>query len=253
MYSVKLLKFGLNLGNRILNSIVILALILAFLYAGYGLWDNNRIYAQAEDVQDDMIKLKPAEDNPSFEELLAINKDVKAWLTLDNTNIDYPVLQGENNLSYFNTDVYGEFALSGSIFLDSRNEGNFGDSYSLIYGHHMEKNKMFGDLDLYKEENFFKENQTGTLILPDRSYKLEIFAVLLVPSGEQAIFNPLLWKDDIDGLTKFTRKNQLYVNEEGLSSLEESKQGEDKILSLTTCSNEFTDARTVVLARMIEY
>ena len=128
-----------------------------------------------------MLKLKPAEDSPSFEELLAINPDFKGWVTLDGTNIDHPILQGKTNLSYINTDVYGNFSLAGSVFLDSRNNGNFEDTYSLLYGHHMENSKMFGDLDLYKEERFFRENQTGKLILPDRIYKLEIFASLIVP------------------------------------------------------------------------
>lgn len=248
---MKLLKIGLSLGNKLISFIIILALCTAFAYAGYGLWDNNRIYAEAGNVQDDMLKLKPDEYNPSFEDLLAINPDVKAWLTLDNTNIDYPVLQGTSNLSYFNTDVYGNFALSGSIFLDARNDGVFKEAYSLIYGHHMEKGKMFGDLDLYKNEKFFKENQTGTLILEDRTYKLELFSVLIIPSGEEAIFNPVLWQDDLEGLVSFTKKNYLYLDEAKLEALEKAPAPGRQVLAITTCSTEFTDARTALLAHMV--
>lgn len=250
---MKLAKLGLDIGNRIISGIIVLTLLISLAYAGYGLWDNNRIYAEAGNVQDDMIRLKPDEYSPSFEELMAINPDVKAWLTLDNTNIDYPVLKGETNLSYFNTDVYGDFSLAGSIFLDSRNDGEFKDTYSLIYGHHMEKNKMFGDLDLYKEEKFFRENQTGTLILPDRSYKLEILAVLIIPSGEEVIFNPTLWQEGTDDLSKFARENHLYLHEDKLTALEESQDEDQQILALTTCSTEFTDARTAILAVMLPY
>ncbi len=98
-----------------------------------------------DNVQGELLQFKPAadgENGASFEELLAINSDVKAWLTLDNTAIDYPVVQGENNFSYINTDVYGDFALAGSIFLDSDCDGSFHDPYSLLYGHHMENSKM---------------------------------------------------------------------------------------------------------------
>ena len=71
-------------------------------------------------------------DNPaSFEELLGINPDVCAWVTLDNTAIDYPVVQGEDNFTYVNTDVYGDFSLAGSIFLDVNCDKNFTDPYSL--------------------------------------------------------------------------------------------------------------------------
>ena len=71
------------------------------------------------------------QDKASFEELLAINPDVCAWVSLDNTKVDYPVLQGANNMIYLNQDVYGDFALAGSIFLDSRNDRTFSDRYSL--------------------------------------------------------------------------------------------------------------------------
>ena len=116
-------------------------LLTAGAYSAYALWDNNQVYAAVDNVQGELLQFKPAadgENGASFEELLAINSDVKAWLTLDNTAIDYPVVQGENNFSYINTDVYGDFALAGSIFLDSDCDGSFNDPYSLLYGHHME-------------------------------------------------------------------------------------------------------------------
>lgn len=235
--------------DSLINLVVITTLIIAGLYAGYGLWDNNRIYAEAQNVQDDMLQFKPSEEDLSFEELLKINADVKAWVTIDNTNIDYPILQGKTNLSYFNTDVYGDFALAGSIFLDTRNNENFEDKYSLVYGHHVEKSKMFGDLDLYKDENFFKHNQSGMLYLPDRIYELKIFATLIVKSGEQSIFNPNLWQNDLKDLENFTLNNQLFIDEENFASAFNSN--DNQIISLTTCSTEFTDARTVVLALMI--
>lgn len=237
-----------NILNGLFNLVVILFLVIAGLYSGYGLWDNHRIYVAAQNVQDDMIELKPTEEELNFDDLLEINSDVKAWLTLDNTHIDYPILQGKNNLSYFNTDVYGEFSLSGSIYIDTRNSGGFTDNYSLIYGHHMANSKMFGDLDLYKNEKFFNENKTGSLLLVDRVYDLKVFATLIVPAGEQSIFNPLLWQDDTSNLKKFTLNNNLYLDNE---MFEEAFKSNYKILSLTTCSSEFTDARTIVLAAMV--
>ncbi len=241
----------LKAANSVINIFVVLCLCVAGLYAAYALWDNNQIYSSAINVMDDMKKLKPVdneEGKASFEELLAINPDVCAWVTLDNTNIDYPVLRGETNLTYINTDVYGNFSLSGSIFLDSRNNKDFSDSYSLLYGHHMEKSAMFGDLDLYKDKSFFEENSTGSLILPDRSYKLEIFACLLVKAGESSIFNPDRWQTDIDGLIKYAKANSLYLREETADKLEQSDS--QKVIAFSTCSTEFTDARTIVLAVM---
>lgn len=113
-------RIFLKAANSFLNFIVVFSLCIAATYAGYALWDNNQVYAAAENVQDSMIKMKPVvaegEEGASFEELLAVNPDVCAWVSVDNTNIDFPILQGETNLSYINKDVYGNFALAGSIF-----------------------------------------------------------------------------------------------------------------------------------------
>lgn len=236
------------------NLIVVLCLCVAGIYAAYALWDNNRVYSAASDVQADMVKIKPAveeDGGASFEELLAINPDVCAWVSLDNTRIDYPVLQGSTNLTYINKDVYGNFALAGSIYLDTRNERDFSDAYSLLYGHHMENSGMFGDLDLYKDQAFFDDNKTGMLILPDRSYNLEIFACLLVEAGEDAIFDLELWQNDIDGLLSYAKDNSLHLREETINKLEQMEN--PKVLALSTCSTEFTDARTIILAVMEPY
>lgn len=247
-------RWILKAANSLVNGIVILFLCVAGIYAVYALWDNSRIYSAANDVQADMIKIKPVveeDGGSSFEELLAINPDVCAWVMLDHTEIDYPVLQGNTNLTYINKDVYGNFALAGSIFLDTRNERDFSDTYSLLYGHHMENSGMFGDLDLYKDQMFFDENSTGMLILPDRAYNLEIFACLLIDAGEDAIFNPTQWQTDIDGLISYTRDNSLHLRKETINKLEQMDS--PQILALSTCSTEFTDARTIILAVMEPY
>ncbi|MFR9067196.1 MAG: class B sortase [Faecalibacterium prausnitzii] len=135
-----------------------------------------------------VFKPQPQEDNSlSFGQLRDINPDVCGWLTLDGTAIDYPVVQGESNFTYLNTDVYGSFALAGSIFLDVDCDADFSGRYSLLYGHHMENGRMFGDLDKYKDGAFFRQNTTGTLTLPGGSYRLEVLACLVVPASEQAI------------------------------------------------------------------
>lgn len=247
-------KFILKAADSVVSFAVILVLVLAGLYAGYALWDNNMVYAAVDDIQIELKKLKPAETVedglPSFEELLAINSDITGWVTIDNTNMDYPVVQGEHNLSYINRDIYGEFALAGSIFLDSRNDRNFGDGYSLLYGHSMDRGRMFGDVNLYKEEDFFRKNQTGSLLTLEGSYDLKIFASLIVPANEEEIFNPGFWKDDMDVLVKYAEESALYLNQDTLAEVK--AMGDDvKILALTTCSYEFTDARTAILAVMV--
>jgi sortase B len=244
----------LKAANSLLNLISVLMLVLLGAYAGYALWDNHQVYAAAENVQAEMIRFKPLADESgksgaSFKELQAVNPDVCAWITVDNTNVDFPVLQGDTNLTYINRDVYGNFALAGSIFLDSRNDSEFRDKVSLLYGHHMENSNMFGDLDKFKDKTFFHENKTGMLILPDRIYDLEIFACMIVEASEDGIFNPHGYEADIDELLVLVEQNAMYYDEDTIAELRQSME-EHQLLLLSTCSTEFTDARTIVLTEM---
>ena len=235
---MKAVRILVKAANALLSAAAVLFLITAGSYSAYALWDNAQVYSTADNVMSELLSLKPKpgaqEDNgASFEELLAVNGDVCAWLTLDGTRIDYPILQGEDNLSYINTDVYGRFALAGSIFLDSRCDNTFHDAYALVYG------------------KFFGENSAGALILPDRSYKLEIFACMLVPAAEGMIFDTQMRQTDIGGLLDFAEAEAVHLRPD---TVEAARGAESpQIIALSTCSSEYTDARTIVLAYMTPY
>ena len=117
----------------------------------------------------------------------------------------------------------------------------------------MADHKMFGDLDLYKDPDFFRENKTGLLILPDAAYKLEIFSCMLIGESEDNIFEPIKWKDyNISRFLKWIRENAMYIHEDVLTELETTEES-FRILALSTCSYEFTDARTIVLTVLRPY
>ena len=125
-----------RLGNRILSMIAAIMILLMLLYGGYSLWDTVMVYRGAF-LSSDLLQFKPAEDaveSPTLLELQAINPDVQGWLTIDDTHIDYPVVQGENDMEYVNKDVYGEFALSGAIFLSSLDNLEFDEGYLCCMG-----------------------------------------------------------------------------------------------------------------------
>ena len=85
-------------------------------YGTYSLWDTYRV-SQNAFVSAELLDYKPggAGESAGFAELQELNPDVRAWITIPDTHIDYPVLQGENDMIYVNQDVYGEFSLSGAI------------------------------------------------------------------------------------------------------------------------------------------
>lgn len=236
--------------ERAVNLITAMALLLCGCFGGYALWDNRQVLVSAADVRRELLQWKPVpeaeaegmDNTERFAALRQINPEVRGWLTMADTGIDYPVLQGKNNQSYISRDVFGNFSLAGSIFLDSRDMPDFSNFYSLLYGHHMADGNMFGDLDKYREEAFFSANAGGVLILPERSWQLEAVAVLVVNASEKWIFDPEYVGAHPDGWREFVRDNARLLKEESMEG--------DRYLALTTCAGDFTDARTVVLARM---
>lgn len=230
--------------------VIALALLLCGSFGAFALWDNEQVLTSAEDVRAELLQWKPAaaeegmlpDNTEQFAQLRKINPEVRGWITMEGTKIDFPVLQGSNNLSYISRDVFGNFSLAGSIFLDSRDDPGFGESYALLYGHHMADGNMFGDLDKFKQEAFFSESSGGQLILPGQSFRLEVAAVLVVSASEKQIFDPEYVRSHRDSWLTFLREEATLLREDLLA--------EGQFLALSTCSAEFTDARTVVLTRM---
>lgn len=226
-----------------------MAVVTAALFAGYSLWDNAQIYQSAADVQSQIRVFKPVveeEDGPGFDELREVNPDIIGWITVDGTNVDYPVLQGANNMEYMSKDIYGEFSLAGSIFLDIRNNRDFNDNYSLIYGHNMANHLMFGDLSMFKDKKFFTENTTATLLVPGESREQQVAAILQISAGTEEIFEPNMWKDDLAGLAEFLEQNSIWFHSQWIEQMKKDPDSV-QVTVLVTCSDGSTNDRTVLV------
>lgn len=224
---------------------MVLALIM-LLYGGYSLWNTIMIYRGAFS-SNDLLKYQPTGDGPNsitLGELMKLNKDVVGWITIFDTHISYPVVQGKDNQEYLNKDVFGEFSFSGSIFLDYRNACDFTDSYSIIYGHHMEYGAMFGDVVEFKNDDYFQEHKTGALFLLDDTYKITLFACVETQEFNNKIYNPIVQgKDNLDTLLK-------YIKDEAVQYRDISLNHDDKIIGLSTCAEAGTNERVVLFGRL---
>lgn len=236
-----------RIGNRILSVIVGILILFMLLYGGYSLWDTAMLY-QGAFVSSDLLKYKPSSgktDGPTLAELAALNPDVRGWLTIDDTHIDYPVVQGKTDMDYINKDVYGEFALSGSIFMDSRNAADFSDSYCLLYGHHMDNGAMFGDVVEFVNKDYFDSHRTGTLYLTDGSfYTIELFACIEIDAFDGVVYQPAAREQgNVERLLE-------YIREKAVQYREMSVTASDQIVGLSTCAEAETNGRVVVFGRM---
>ena len=235
-----------RVGNKILSFIAMVLVLIMLLYGGYSLWNTIMIYRGAFS-SNDLLKYQPTGDGPNsitLGELMKLNKDVVGWIKIFDTHISYPVVQGKDNQEYLNKDVFGEFSFSGSIFLDYRNACDFTDSYSIIYGHHMEYGAMFGDVVEFKNDDYFQEHKTGALFLLDDTYKITLFACVETQEFNNKIYNPIVQgKDNIDTLLK-------YIKDEAVQYRDISLNHDDKIIGLSTCAEAGTNERVVLFGRL---
>ncbi|MDO4490902.1 MAG: class B sortase [Lachnospiraceae bacterium] len=230
-----MIRYLVRLLMRLEELSLLLLCLLMLLGGGYGLYDSYLVYRQAND--DSILKLRPDRQQELPEKEL--QGRVTGWLTLEGTGIDYPVMQGKDNFEYLNKNPYGEYALSGSVFLDAGNSPDYADEYSLLYGHHMEQGLMFGDLDRYREEEFFRQHHTGTLLVEGEERNITLMAVLDVLATEERIFSPA--STTKEAVCEIIQENAIHCLTEEWDV--EGKQ----LIAFSTCRKTDSIERTVVI------
>lgn len=186
---------------------------------------------------------------PEYASLYAQNSDMKGWLDVPGTNINYPVMQASDNDFYLRRDFYKNSNQHGVPFLDYRDK--LGDSPSknlIIYGHNMKDDQMFHELVNFEDNGFYAK---APLIQFNTVYKQQtwkIFAVMIVntmPSQGDTFYYL-----DTDFASNDAFMNYIgEVKKRSLVNTTVDVQPTDHILTLSTCSYVFNDARVVVLAR----
>nr|WP_300003484.1 class B sortase [Tissierella sp.] len=179
-----------------------------------------------------------------FKALIEKNENTVGWIKIQNTNIDYPVVQGDDNDFYLNHDFYNRRNSQGSIFMDFRSRANLEDKHTIIYGHHMKNRTMFNDLNFYKDEEFFKANRTFTMKSLYKEETYEIFSTHIYENDPYIIktrFNNDEFISFID-----------LIKEKAEHEIDIDIEKDDKILTLITCAYDFKDARYVVHARKVK-
>ena len=156
---MQLENYVFEIVDKILNCIAGVIGLLLLLYTCYTWWDTQQIYENASATSYSVYNPKNQE---SFEELVKINPEVIGWLTVEDTNINYPLTQGKDNSKYVNTDAKGNASLSGSLFLDCRNHPDFSDFYIWTsYG----KRKNVWRAGIFLGEKIFSKSPLGKAVL----------------------------------------------------------------------------------------
>ena len=235
-----------RVGNRILSIMAGILILLMLSYGVYSLWDTYKIYANSF-ADEELLKFRPTddgEDNPTLKDLKKLNPDVKAWIQVPKTNIDYPVVQGQDDMEYINKNVYGEFELSGAIFLSCLNKDDFSDPYNLVYGHNMKNGGLFADVADFTNKEYFETHQKGKLYLTDATRKIRFFACMKVTAADAKIYHP-------DGYRKENLKDLLdYIQANAVQYRDVNVADENSLIALSTCSEAETNGRVVLIGKL---
>lgn len=179
-----------------------------------------------------------------FASLQAINSQVIGWISSDTGAINYPVVQGTDNEYYLTHLVDGTYNSNGSIFVDFRNASDFSDRNTVIYGHNMLNGAMFASLSLYSTPGYLQSHPELQLVTADGSYSLQVFAGCVVP-GNSDLYR-LSFRDDEDFMT-YLEKLRILSD----FSSEVSVKAEDRIVTLSTCSYNYDDARYLLFCKLV--
>jgi len=195
----------------------------------------EEIEVKPEKVQAEFI----IQSNP-FINFYKSNSDFSGWLGIKNTNIDYPVVRGNDNTTYLNLNFFKERDILGSIFMDYRNVGMGIDTHTIIYGHYTKYGQMFGDLEKYLEKDFLDANPDIIFTDPFTERRYRIFSIHVSPA--EGTFLKMNFNGD-------EYQNFLtMLQSESIFPLNVPVTKDDHILSLVTCNYAIKDGRLFIHA-----
>lgn len=188
-------------------------------------------------------KPQPGSQSGSYVDFAGLrqqNPDTVAWITLEGTAIHYPVVQGKDNSYYLNRLPDGSVNRAGSIFMDYRNESDLSQRNTILYGHHMQNGTMFQPITGYKDQKFYEEHPTALLMTPQGNYTIEFFAGYVTDLNSQA------WKLEFGSDAEFEEWIGNAISRSAFTSTL-SPTPQDRVVTLSTCTYEYDDARFVLL------
>ena len=249
-------------GMGIIRKLLLFVCICTFLVSsGYLV---HRYYQSVSNVQD-YDSLREVYDNGghpalgypmsydnAFSGLYQINEDVAGWLSIPGTSLDYPVVQGDDNLYYHRLSFEGDYSLYGVPFVDCNVDLKNPSTNTIIYGHNIKNDdQMFNSLIHYWQPNYFIENPIIDFhtVYGDRQYKIFAAFVANVNPEHGPVFNyhTFINANDLADIQEYIYNVQARsVLNTGVDVLPS-----DELLTLSTCTYEFENARFVVVARRL--
>lgn len=234
--------------RKIIKFILLAICLLVFLYSAYNIYkylDEENANKQLKKNLTEKVVTEVVTDNddvftlPIKVDFLALkkeNKDIIGWIYSENTAINYPVVQSEDNEYYLRRLINGKHNTAGSIFMDFRSNPNLQDNNTIIYGHNMKNGTMFASIHAYKSQEYYNDHKVMYYFTPEKNYMIELFAGYTI-SVNSDIYN-------LSGIDS-NKLQELFSKSDFKSNVEVTD--EDKILTLSTCADDYDGARYILM------
>lgn len=244
--------------KKVIKIILLAICLCVFIFSAYNIYkylsEENANKKLNNELMEKAIIETPNDNNDNAQEnenILPIsvdfsvlkqeNEDIVGWLYLEDSPINYPVVQSNDNDYYLRRLVNGEYNIAGSLFMDYRNDSNLEDDNTIIYGHNMKNNTMFGSLQEYKSQDYYDNHKVMYYFTSEKNYIIELFTGYTI-SVESDIYD--LSVIDSSKLEEWISKSDFESNTKVTE--------EDKIITLSTCAYEYDGARYIVMGVLKE-
>lgn len=237
---------------------VLIGIGVLLLLAAGGIFVNAMLgYRQAVDTYDNLASYAPIADEEGsgvpevdFASLQAINPDVVAWIYVPGTNINYPVVQGDDNETYLNRLFDGTYNASGSIFLDEADTApGMVDTQTTLYGHHMNNQTMFYQIDDTRDQAAFDQIEVVYYITPETTYRCTPLMTTVAQDTYTAARTPTF--SDAQALADYLSEMRANASAQA-SGVDERLGSVTRVLSLITCSSEVPTADRTVMVLSVD-
>ena len=177
------------------------------------------------------------------EKLISINDKYACWIYSADTPIDYPIVHGPDNQKWLHSLFDGSWNSAGTLFIDYRNLGAFQDPNTIIYGHHMRNDSMFGTLTEYEDQAYYEAHPWLLLIEADRISVVQLLAGYTTSKYDHCYDIAISDEDDLNAFVEEAMEKSDFVSDVTVEAGE-------ALATLSTCAYVFDNARYIVIGKL---
>lgn len=242
-------------GKIILDVLIVVCLCVA-IFSGYNLYKELNEYNVGISTYDDLVteatkvhneSETETDDSPyDYDSLSEQNEDFLGWIKMDDSTVDYPFVQGDDNAYYLKHLFTGEYNDAGCIFMDVNNHSDFSDKNTVLYGHNMlYGDGMFTQIELFKTQDWYDTHKEIKIYTKSQNYIMYPVAGILSNGSDDYIRTT--FTDDEDFMSYVDR----FVSESTFVG-EETIEADDQMILLSTCSYYMNDGRYALIGKLVK-